>query len=431
MSFNRREFLKLAGVVAGASASGAMSPGLAEAAPWVLAAPKELLPPSKGKRLVVIGASFGGIATAQTVKKLAPEAEVVLLERAPFFLSCPATIEYVFGLIPLERITFGYGAVERKGLKVLRTEVLGIDPSKRQVATTGGSVAYDVLLVASGIRLAYEEVPGLVEAGAWNASVYDKGSPIVDLYHQIQAFRGGTVVLNAPPGAYKCPPGPYEYALLWADHITKKKLKAKVIMVDPKAKPIPPPIADGFLKAIEGFKAVLDYQANTKILGVDGAKKTVKTDLGEVKTDFLSLIPPNKTAGFIKEAGLGDPFIPVDVRTFRSNKDERIFALGDVADAAPYAKSAYTAVTSAKVAGAHIARALGAKAADPAPPHNICYPMVSADQTLMVRADWSWEVKDGKVEVKTKGTADNVPKKTHLLLRREWEKGLWREMFGA
>ncbi|MBI5379904.1 MAG: FAD-dependent oxidoreductase, partial [Nitrospirae bacterium] len=410
MSLNRREFLALAGVGTGVAAAGVSLPGLAQGAPWVLGSAKALLPPSKGTRLVVIGASFGGIATAQTVKKLAPEAEVVLLERASFFLSCPATIEYVFGLIPLEKITFGYGAVERKGIKVLRTEVLGIDPAQRQVATTGGSVAYDALLIASGIRLAYEEVPGLVEAGAWNASVYDKGSPIVDLYHQIQAFRGGTVVLNAPPGTYKCPPGPYEYALLWADHITKKKLKAKVVMIDPKAKPIPPPIAEGFLKAMEKFKAVLDYQSNTKILGVDGAKKTVKTDLGEVKTDFLSLIPPNKTAGFLKEAGLGDPFVLVDPRSFRTNKDERIFALGDVVDT-PYAKSAYTAVTSAKVAGAHIARALGAKVADPAPPHNICYPLVNAEETLMVRADWSWEVKDGKVEVKTKGTSDNTPKK--------------------
>jgi len=247
----------------------------------------------------------------------------------------------------------------------------------------------------------------------------------------IAAFKGGTVVVNAPAGPYKCPPGPYEYALLWAAHIKKNKLKAKVHMVDPGAKPVPPGVAVGFLKAIEANKDVLAYAPNTNILNVSAKDSMIETEAGKIKYDFLSIIPPNKTMGFIKEAGLGDPFIAVDPVTFRSKADERVFALGDNA-ATPYSKSAYTAAQSAKIAGAFIARAMGAKVGDPGGPHNICYPLVSMDSAIMVRADWSHgKDKDGKPAVITKGASDNDAKAQLLMLRREWEKGLLREMFGA
>ena len=224
MGVSRRDFLRALGVGSGAAVAlggvglGRPARGLAQ-----------VLPSAGGKRLVVIGAGFGGNFAALTAKKLVPDAEVVILERAPFFISCPATLEYVFGLNSLDTITFGYSPLIAKGIKVIRTEVVAVEPDKKRVVTAQGVVDYDQLLIATGIRLAYEEVPGLAEAYHVNASIYDKGTPIIDTRHKIEAFQGGTVVLNSPAVPYKCPPGPYEYALLWAEHIKKKNLKAKVV----------------------------------------------------------------------------------------------------------------------------------------------------------------------------------------------------------
>ena len=54
------------------------------------------------------------------------------------------------------------------------------------------------------------------------------------------------------------------------------------------------------------------------------------------------------------------------------------------------------------------------------------------DSAIMVRADWSHgKDKDGKPAVITKGKSDNDAKPQLVMLRREWEKGLLREMFGA
>ncbi len=426
MGLSRREFLRAAGVGGAAAATlggtslGRPASGLAQ-----------MLPRSGGKRLVVVGAGFGGNLAALTVKKLVPDAEVVILERAPFFISCPATLEYVFGLTSLDTITFGYSPLVAKGIKVIRTEVLAIEPDRKRVVAAQGAIDYDQLLLATGIRLAYEDVPGLPEAYHLNASIYDKATPIIDTRHRIDAFQGGTVVLNSPAVPYKCPPGPYEYALLWAERVKKKNLPAKVVLLDAKPNPIPPPNAQAFLDAMAAQKDVLEYRPQTKLTGVDAEKKVVRTDAGDLAFDFLSVIPPNRAAGFIKEAGLGNVFAEVDPVTFRSTKNPAVYAVGDAAQT-PYAKSAYTAAVTGKIVGTYVAKAMGATVPDPAPPHNICYPYTASEQAFLTRADWSYErAPDGKLEVKTKVTVDNTPKPSFAVIRKEWERGLWREMFGS
>ncbi len=427
MGLNRRDFLKLTGF--GATIVGGSLPRWALAGVW--RSFPELMGKANGKRLVILGASFGGVNTALTVKKLSPDAQVVLLDKAPFFMSCPATLEYLFGMVSLDRITRGYASLQERGLNFVRTTILAVDRDKRRVVSADGTLDYDYLLVATGVRMAYEDVPGLVERPGANLCVYDKGSPLIDLHHRIAAFRGGHVVVSIPIGPYKCPPGPYEYALLWADYIKKKGLKGKVTIVDPRPKPIPAPLAPGFLKAMEANKDVLTYYPHTRLLRVGPEDRTVETEAGKLTFDLLSVIPPNKTMPFLVEAGLGDPFIDVNPRTFRSTKDERIYALGDNADT-PFTKSAFCATTSARVAGHHIAQALGAKIGDPGAPSNICWPLVSMDSAMMISVNWSYEKdKDGNTQVKSEGTTDNDAKASYLHARRGWEMGLLQEMFSS
>jgi len=424
MAVTRREFLSATAGVAGAATLGAVSLG------GVTRGLAQVLPRPRGKRLVVVGAGFGGIFAGLTVKRLLPEAEVVLIERAPFFISCPATLEYLFGFNSLDQITFGYSPLIARGLRVIRAEVLALEPDRKRVVTGPGAIEYDHLLIASGIRLASEEIPGLAEAYHLNANIYDKGTPLVDARHRIDAFRGGTVVVSAPAVPYKCPPGPYEYALLWAEHIQQRNLPARVVLLDAKPEPLPAPNKQAFLDAMAARAAVLEYRPQTKIMAVDAERKVVRTDAGDLPFDFLSIIPPNRAATFIQQAGLGPAYAEVDPVTFRSTKDPFIYAVGDAAQT-PYAKSAYTASVTGKIVGTYLARAMGAAVADPGPPHNICYPYVAREKAFLTRADWSYEARDGQVEVKTRITVDNTPKATFAQIRKEWEKGLWREMFGG
>jgi NADPH-dependent 2,4-dienoyl-CoA reductase/sulfur reductase-like enzyme len=389
------------------------------------------LPAPSGQRVVIVGGGFGGNFTAVTLRRLAPTAEIVVIERNPFFISGPASMEYVFGLASLDDISRGYRPLMAQGIKVVRAEVEGVEPKDNRVFTSAGRVDYTHLVITTGIRLAYEDIAGLRDHPEENTHPYDK-STIVDMRRRLDDYQGGTILLGVPPTPFKCPPGPYEIALLIAEKIKKNNLSGKVLLVDANGAPQPPGVAQGFRDAIAiTWADQIEYVTNQKVTAVDVGAKTVTTDKGQShKYDLLSVIPPNKAATFIREAGLGEVFVEVDPATFRSTKVTNIYAVGDAART-PYTKSAYVASVSGKVVAHTIASALGAN--PPAPPdvHNICYPYVASDKTLMVRADWSITTEEGKPKVNTKGAADNTPNPTGVQLRRTWERGLWREMFGA
>jgi pyruvate/2-oxoglutarate dehydrogenase complex dihydrolipoamide dehydrogenase (E3) component len=124
---------------------------------------------------------------------------------------------------------------------------------------------------------------------------------------------------------------------------------------------------------------------------------------------------------FVTDAGLGAPFVDVDPRTFRSIRDERIYAVGDTADT-PYAKTGYTAMDAGRIAGEGIAEDLGAKRRERAAPANVCYPMVAADRALRIETRWAVGAEQtGTVNVTTSSATDHQARESYARLRREWE----------
>jgi NADPH-dependent 2,4-dienoyl-CoA reductase/sulfur reductase-like enzyme len=383
----------------------------------------------RGTRLVIVGASFAGISLARAVKQLDPRVEIVLLEREPFFVFAPAQLRYAFGLSPFHDVARGYHALADQGLPIIRSVVTAIDRDRRRVVTAEGAVEYDYLALTSGVRLAHEEVPGLAEQPQANLCPYDSAA-LVDLHRVIAAFRGGHVLIATPNGPYKCQPAPYEYALLWAAHIRRRRLKATVTLCDPRSRPTPAAVADGLTRAMDAYASVLRYEPFTQVRSVDPVARTAETEAGRLSYDVLSVIPPNKTMSFISDAGLGAPFIEVDPKTFRSTRDERIYALGDNADT-PFAKTAYTAMDAARVAAASIASDLGLRTPGVGLPANLCYPLVAPDRALLIETHWALEQDaTGNIQVRVSGRHDDRAKASYARLRRQWEARTLSTLFG-
>lgn len=423
---SRRHILKLASAgIAGLAAWGNLGGSGSVLRPVPVLARR-----SRGPRLVIVGASFAGISLARAVKALVPRAEIILLEREPFFVFAPRLLRYLFGLVPFRGATRAYEGLASQGLPVVRALVVAIDRGRRRVVTTEGAVDYDYLALTSGIRLTPEEVPGLAEQPSANLCPYDRASPPVELRRRVADFRGGHVLISTPNGPYTCQPAPYEYALLWVAHIKRQGLKARVTLVDPRSRPTPPAIAEGLMRAMDAHAEVLTYEPFTQVRSVDLAGRVAETEAGLLSYDVLSVIPPNRAMPFIAHAGLGTPFVEVDPRTFRSNRDERIYALGDNADT-PYAKTGFTAMTSARIAAGSIARDLGARAPESGLPENLCYPLVAPDQALLVEARWALERDDtGAVQVRVSGRHDNLAKASYARLRWTWESQTLATLFG-
>jgi NADPH-dependent 2,4-dienoyl-CoA reductase/sulfur reductase-like enzyme len=357
---------------------------------------------------------------------------VVLLEQAPFFVFTPGVLRYVFGAAPFDGIARSYALLRARGLSVVHATVLGIDRDRRELLTSAGRIGYDQLLLAAGLRLAPETIPGLsVGEGDVSLTPYDGAASLLALRRRIAAFRGGHVVIGTPEGPYKCPPAPYEYALAWARHLQARGLRGRITLVDPRSRPTPLSLAPGLLRSIAAHRDVLAYEPFTRVLSVDLASRTVETEVGRLRFDLLSLVPPHRLPRFLADAGLGDPFVEVDAQTFRTLADDRVYAIGDVADT-PYARTAFTAVSSGRIAGHAIARALGAAVGQPIPPENLCFPQVSETGALRIHTTWTHERDaDGAAHVRTMGSVDNRPTSENLRRRREWEGSVTHELFAG
>jgi sulfide:quinone oxidoreductase len=382
---------------------------------------KEILSAPGGKRVVIIGGGFSGVSFANTLRELAPDAEIILLEKNPFFVSGPSHIDYSVGMKKLEDATRSYYYLREKGIKVIKTEVGGILPADNKVITSKGNITYNYLLISTGIRIADEEILQLSEHPAYNAHSWELEGTI-ELRRRVESFKGGKVVVSVPSAPFKCPPGPYETACLLDEFFKKKGVNAEVVVADANDKPQPPPLAQKWLTVFE--KKGIKYMPNNKVVEIDGANNQLVTDKGEkIKYDFVTLIPPNKASTLIKESGLGDPFADVDPTTFKSKKFGNVFATGDCAKT-PYTKSAYTAFYEGKNAAHYAAIGMGYSVKEPVPVHNICYPYISSAESLLIRVDWE---KDGKM---LKATADD-PKTDYRDSRAAWESTLLKSLFGA
>lgn len=127
---------------------------------------------------MIVGGGFAGLYCATTLRRLAPEAEVLVVERYPFFVSGPSQLDFVAGLTTLEGAARSYGPIAEKSIKVLRAEVTGVIPEQRKVVTGFGYVEYDQLVVATGIRLAEEDVLNLLDFPGANSHAWEIGEAI-------------------------------------------------------------------------------------------------------------------------------------------------------------------------------------------------------------------------------------------------------------
>jgi len=416
----RRQVLKVAGGTALTLAAGGTAGRLLG---WAAAQePARPLLPSPTRRAVIVGGGISGAMCARTLRKIAPDVEVVLIERNPTYVSGPSHVDYLVGLEDAKKVTVGYDGLVKEGVKVIRAAATGVRPAERRVLTPRGFVEYNVLLLATGLVPATHEIRQLLEnqhmaphAWTWAGTV--------ELRKAVEAFRGGTFVIAVPPPPYKCPPGPYEVACLVDEFWKKKGVRAEVVVLDANDRPQPPLLADLWRRVLADRGIV--YKPSFKVVELDPSARALVSDRGErQRFDLASVIPPQRAPLFIEEAGLGAPFVPVDPATFRVRGQENVYAFGDVA-ASPYTKSAFTAFLQGRNAAYHIARALGRDRGDPDPVFNQCWPYVSSREALLVEVAWD---KDGRAIPGRNRTAPASPK--HVEDRKRWEYGILRAAYG-
>jgi sulfide dehydrogenase [flavocytochrome c] flavoprotein subunit len=356
-------------------------------------APLPLLPAlaqGSAGRVVVIGGGFAGALCARELHRADPRLIVTLVEANPIFTACPFSNAVIAGLRDIAAQRFGYYAIRAEGVAFVRDQADAIDPPARRVSLRGGSsLGYDRLVLAPGIDIRWDALPGYDEAAAelmphaWKA-----GEQTLLLWRQLEAMAdGGTVVISAPANPFRCPPGPYERASLIAYYLKTKKPRSKLIVLDAK---------DSFSKQrlfqaawqqlYPGLLEWVSLSNGGKVTSIDPATRALVTDFATYRADVANIIPPQKAGHIAEIAGVADQtgWCPIDPVTFESRRQPGIHVIGDAAIAGAMPKSAFAANAQAKVCAAAVVALLRDETPSPPKLINTCYSLVAPDYAISI-----------------------------------------------
>jgi sulfide:quinone oxidoreductase len=255
--------------------------------------------------------------------------------------------------------------------------VVRIVAEERRVETDQGPLDGDFLVVALGAEPRPDLVPGLA---ARAHDLYERAA-IPTLQAACERFAGGRLLILVAGVPYKCPPAPYETAMLLEERLRERGVRARTDLTVATVQPILMPNAG---KA--GSQWIADqlaqrgiaWRSGIKIQRVDDGR--VVLDAGELPFDLLIGVPPHRVPEVVRSSGLtGDGlWIPVDPSNMRTRHDG-VYAVGDVttiplANGLALPKAGLIAEQQGRMVGAQIAALMRGEA--PPPPFDgsgACY----------------------------------------------------------
>jgi sulfide:quinone oxidoreductase len=285
-------------------------------------------------KVLILGGGSGGLATAGRLKELlGDKVSVTVIDKRTSFVMGFSLLRVMTGEKTEQEVTVPKEKINQKGIKFINTEVNGIDVKNGIVRTGQGEFAYDYLVIALGAELAPEKVPGF--ESAFHMYTLEDAKKLRDA---LSSFRGGSVRLVVSSTPFKCPPAPYEAAMLIDDYLRSKGVRDKsniqIFTPEPQPMPIAGPEVGNTVVSMLSEKGI-GFHNNTKVSLIDGSSKQIVFENGSrEKYDLLIAIPPHTTPKVIRESsgGLADAsgWISVDPKNMQT-KHDRVYAIGDVA----------------------------------------------------------------------------------------------------
>jgi sulfide:quinone oxidoreductase len=281
--------------------------------------------------VVILGAGFGGLTVAHAlVPALARGHSITLIDRAERFSMGLGKLWILIGERAPEA---GWGEIARvrdKGIRFVRAAVTGIDLGARTVQTDAGAHPYDHLVVALGAELAPDAVPGFPP----DANLYDRAQ-VPGLRDRLRQVSQGTVAIVVCAAPYKCPPAPFEAAMLVDAYLRRRgvrdAVRLEVAIPDPEPMPVAGPVAARQVRAVLGERGIV-LRSSAKPASVDVEVREVLFEGGQqLPYDLLLAVPPHRAPRVVREAGLtdGSGWIPVDSGTLATSHGQ-VWAVGDV-----------------------------------------------------------------------------------------------------
>jgi sulfide:quinone oxidoreductase len=282
---------------------------------------------------LILGGGFGGLSCARALAAHAPRThKILLVDRSRDFLVGAAKTWVMLGERAEEAVC-PRSRLLPAGVTRVDDEVRGLDAARREARTTSGTLSADHLVIALGADLDLGAVPGLAEA----AHTFYTLDGAVRLRAALGRFTGGRIMVLIPRIPFKCPPAPYEAALMLHADLERRGIRAGLDVFTVEKAPMATAGPEmGKAIVAELTSRGIGFHPGMKAVAVEGARGVVRfEDETHAEYELLIAVPPHRAPRLVVEAGLAEPggWIPVDPATLvvkRPGVASHVYAVGDI-----------------------------------------------------------------------------------------------------
>lgn len=354
--------------------------------------------------IVIIGGGTAGLTVAARLHR-AGQTDIAIIEPSEKHYYQPLWTLVGGGIVSAEETERPEESLIPSDCRWIKDYAEEIDPEAKKVRVRGGGeVGYDYLVVAPGIQLDWDKIPGMRQALESDcvSSNYDfRLAP--KTARLIENFRGGTALFMQPAGPFKCGGAPQKIMYLAADYFrrTGKADRSRVVFASPLAA----------IFGVAEFRAVLEkvverYGIDTRFqhtmveIRPDQREAVFDAVAGEgkierrvIQYDMMHVVPPQSAPDFIKKSPIASPegWAAADKYTLQHPVYPNVFALGD-ASSLPAARTGAAIRKQAPVLVENLIAVMNGK--EPAAKYNgySSCPLVLSYETLLL-AEFDYDSK--------------------------------------
>jgi sulfide:quinone oxidoreductase len=324
-----------------------------------LSAPVRAAKTATKARIVIIGAGAAGTSMANRLVDRLDGATITLVDARAEHLYQPGLSLVAAGLKPSSYVVSKTTDWLPSGVSLVAERAAAVDPVAKTVTTDAGTkLDYDFLIVAPGLVLDHESIPGfsldLVGQNGLGA-LYAGPEFAAKTWQAAKTFteEGGIAVMARPATEMKCAGAPLKHAFLVED-IASRTVgagKYEIHYTAPQGALFSVPIVAEKVRMLFGQRGIAAHlqhklvsiepgqkRATFEKTEIDAATKAEVKTLVEMPYDYLHVIPPQRAPEFVRQSGLSwadkwtdQGWVEVDQKTLRHLRFPEIFALGDVA----------------------------------------------------------------------------------------------------
>ncbi len=369
------------------------------------------------KKILILGSGAGGTMMAAKLRKELNELEwsITILDNDEMHHYQPGWLFIPFGIYTAKDCMKPKRDFIPKGVNFVLDEVVHVDADKRKVKAKNGEYDYDYLVIATGCRIAPEEVEGLED---WTPNPKSKVHTFftlesaMALYKKLKYFKEGRMVFNIAEMPHKCPVVPMEFVFMadWFFKVNGVRDNIVIDFVTPNTGIFTKPIATKVLSVAaeeKGINVIPDFH----LVGVNEEEGYLESATGATaEFDLLVSTMPNLGADYVDESGLGDGmgYVMTDNHTLRCEKGDNIYVVGDATNV-PTSKAGSVAHYEAEIATENLLREIDGQEPKPSfDGHSTCFIVSGYDKAYLFDFNYKTEPLPGKYPFPGLGPFDLV-----------------------